>query len=188
MINKLVIVSLSAVVLCLTACQNSNDPAAVRRVDSMQMQVDSAEMIFLSWNLDSLSKANKAIKGRVTQVSALIEENNLEISTEESIMMADFKAAAKAFKGMNSTVPRILEEIEYTRNQLRVLKDDLNRKALSADKTREYVSAEQMAVDKLGETVSKMQNNFNLSAQRVAALGPDVDSLISRLQSQQAAQ
>lgn len=166
----------------MTAC-NSDLSEEIAKVELMEQKVDEAEMIFLSWNLDSLKTAGKAINAKVNMIKELLETGNIDISDEEAITVADFKAAAKAFKKMDLKVPQIIEEIGYSREQLRALKNDLSNASHSKDEFSSYLKNENQACVTLLDSVKKLDEGFQKSNSRVYRLGPGIDKFIDRLSS-----
>lgn len=174
------------VLLLISACQTSEKKNVhLAEVERLQLQVDSAEKVFLSWNLDSLAKANKAIQQRLDNAVALLVERDVMLNMEQSNLMADFKSSGKAFKKMGIKVSRIMEEIGYSRKQLADLKNDLSRGDMEDNKVNEYVGQEAKAVHTLLGTVREMDAAFIASRERVNLLGPQVDSLLASIQAEQ---
>jgi|GEM_PF-5685138 len=172
---------LSAIAFVFTSCNKTQFKEEVAEVERLQLSVDSAEMIFLSWNLDSLNRAGKAINKRVEEAVSLINAKDMMLDIDQSNLMADFKAASKAFKGMGKDMPQIIGEIEVSRKQLSTLKLDLERNALEPKEAAEYLVQEKKAAANLVATVRRINKGFGASKARVEALGPRVDVLIEEL-------
>ena len=151
-------------------------------MEQLELQVDSAEMVFLSWNLDSLKRADKAIKARIKRAEDVFTSTGYEFSMEEGNLIADFKAAGKAFKNMDRSVPQLIQEIQYSRQQLATLKKDLDKNALDKAQVTAYLADEEKAVTALKTSITQMQTGFERARERVNRLGPEVDALIEKLE------
>ena len=171
----------SVILFTVSCADQAANPRLVNEVERLQLTVDSAEMIFLSWNLDSLSKANKAIKSRVDEVVQIISKRDIMLNMDDANVMADFKSSGKAFKKMNLKMPRIMEEISYSRTQLSSLKHELETNAQDMQTLNDFLAQEGKAAHTLLQSVRDMDESFEASRARVNVLGPRVDVLLDNI-------
>lgn len=78
------------------------------------------------------------------------------INKETAILISDYAASRKSMKMFLDNYGSIIQEVEYTKDQLEALKSDLKNSAIPEDKFSDYFGNEVKSVEKLKELINNL--------------------------------
>ena len=155
----------------------------IAQVEVLQDSVKQSEEKFQGWDLNTLLAEGERIGGIVDEVVRIAKEKEVTLSIEDANMVADYKAATKAYRNLKESFPMVKSEIDYSKTQLEILLGDLTHKRLNKTEANTHINSEKKAVENLTLEITKLEDNFTRADQRVERMESKVKALISRLSS-----
>jgi len=151
----------------------------VSALKKLQVQLDAAETVFKTWDLDSMNLRKDQVTARLDSVSNFYTNRNLIMEMPVGLLMADFKNAGKAYKRIAGDYHRVKEELDFSKGQLIRMKEDMESGSMKQEQASQYLSEESLAVKSVYDQVFKMDTIFMRSEKIYAEFTPQVDSLIA---------
>ena len=168
---KLIIISF----LTLSACTISEEEQSyIHHIKQLEHSLDSAAKIYFEIDSNKLFKVYKHIN------SNLARYNDLDTVVNENINA--YAANQKSIKNLISEHSIILDEINYSRNQLQTLKKDIRNKRITAEQMENYYLDEKEAVGVLIHKISFNTQNISQQLISFSQLNDSVEMIIKRLE------
>jgi hypothetical protein len=170
--------------LVAVSCQRSEFTSEIKTIDSLIAVLDSAEAIFADIDTTGFRNLGQTFTENMSYVEQHYKKNNDTIPRDVALLMANYRDIKKPAKGFLSNHSKIKGELEYSKQQLRDLKHDLENNLLERNFVDRMVNQEKEAIDKVKGDVSTIKMSEKYTNEKLSKVGPQVDSLILVLKNQ----
>ena len=164
--TKIFHLNIIGTILILSSCNGNQHADKLQKIDSLNMVLDKAELIFEEINIDSLRVLFPVFQNNSEEIKKYYTKEDEE-GWKVICRYTDMK---KPFRNVVEYYDNIRTEINYSRQQLDSLQHDLQNNIITEDLAIKYLSDEEKAVG----TLSKMILN-DLATSKV--IMHDFDSL-----------
>jgi outer membrane murein-binding lipoprotein Lpp len=142
--------------LFLASCVNETQKMGLAKVDSLMLQVDSAEAKLAMVNVDTLKFKYDQYK----KFNGLLIENFEAIKTEENFQrICLYRYVKKTFELMIKEYPDFEKNIDTAKVQLKNLREDISSDLLTEQEMRSYCELERINVRDLKEKITFRVDN-----------------------------
>lgn len=139
--KKKLTIGLSA--LILVACNQPNQEH-LNTINHIQVKLDSASYYINSIDFEKMTELGAKSKKDLSYISKNL---GLEISKDDAMSLANYRGGMKALTKMQSVYHKTRSDITFSENQLKELRSDINKSALSTEKVEEYLTVEASEVN-----------------------------------------
>jgi hypothetical protein len=167
---------LTIVIICvfgITSCTNPNQKE-IAEVDALFEIINDAEKSLLSIDTALVFGAKRQMDMDIAEVS----EINDTITREEAFRLDDIFRSKKGFKRITSNYPGFLHEIEFTKNQLNNLKQDLENGLIKKEDYKTHFSNEEEYILMLTGKISKTINGLDIALEKQKSDRPELLEII----------
>ena len=155
-----------SILIILTACTRTYHADKLTKIDSRNMVLDKAELIFEEINIDSLRMLFPVFQNNSEEIKKYYTKED----EEGWKIICRYTDMKKPFRNVVEYYDNIRAELNYSRQQLDSLQHDLQNNIITEELAIKYLSDEEKAVG----TLNKMISN-DLSTSKVVM--HDFDSL-----------
>lgn len=171
-----ILILIVTITFVFTACKNEMEKE-VGEVEGLISMVNEIEKTVLS--IDT-TKAFQ-VKRQISKDLALIESLGDTLDREQAFMLDDYYFGKKRLFRFYNNYKDFITQIDYSKEQLNNLKQDLNNGLVTKEKFKEYYLAEQASVMSLNGKVNKSVGGIEESIQKMELQRPDVLALFEEL-------
>lgn len=137
--------------LLSSSCQQSSFETELQVIDSLEISVEAVQQKFKQYDADLMKeKATKAEQQLQFISKNWTEQDTLPRST--AAFLSDYKANRKALKFYAEQIKRTIAEADYTLEQLKKLRGDINQNAFTKEQIHQYLEDEKQAASVLVES------------------------------------
>lgn len=155
--NFLVVVLLfGAINALLTSCGDSRYAGEIVRIDSLNITLDSCELVLDSLDMDKISKVTDNVMGDLNDVQRIMIEQEGTLDKPTLMKLSQYYAINSGLRKFKKNHEKVTGEIEFTRKQLKDLKETLESNLVKPDKATEYLKKETEVVRECALLVEKM--------------------------------
>lgn len=173
---KKYIVLVLGITFALFSCKNAMEKE-VGEVEGLISMVNEIEKTVLS--IDT-AKAFQA-KRQISKDLALIESLGDTLDKQSAFMLDDYYSGKKRLYRFYNNYKDFIIQIDYSKEQLNNLKQDLNNGIVTKEKFKEYYMLEQASVMELNSKVNKSVGGIEESIQKMELQRPDILALFEEL-------
>ncbi len=167
--------------LAFTACKNAMEKE-IGEVDSLISMVDEIEKSVLS--IDTTRAF--AAKRQVSMDLAMIESLGDTLDKATAFKLDDYYSGKKRLYRFSTNYKEFITQIDYAKNQLKNLKQDINNGLVEKDKFQEYYNVEQASVMELSSKVNKSISGIELAIQKMELERDEILLIFEELKQKQA--
>ncbi|MFT4754482.1 MAG: hypothetical protein ACI85Q_002041 [Salibacteraceae bacterium] len=175
--TKLLLVG--AIITVFSACKSKKTEQMLAQIDQLVVQVDSSHKEFLSIDTAALTEAKTYAKQQLDYLQRFNTDTTYKNARYIDVYNSNFKLMRKLLKGYN----RLGEEIEFSKNQLNHLSNDIKNGFAADSSYSKYFAGETRAVSKIITTTSTLQQWEARSIKRYNGMVLPIDSVVTELQS-----
>jgi hypothetical protein len=165
----------------LLACEQTHYPDEIRRLDSLRVELDSAELLHRRIDTTGFAEAGRKFTENLGFIQQTYTDGNDTIPRDVALLMADYRDLKKPSQGFLTSYERAREELRFSKDQIRDLKHDLENNLLDSGLVEEMVNEELQAVSELTAAIEQLKVSSEYTREKRKALEPRIDSLITAL-------
>jgi hypothetical protein len=152
---------------CTTVSQEDLD-----LITGLENRVSAVESKVMSINLEEVSSTAQTVASNMD----FMKENYRDVSNREFVIatLSDYRAIRKPMSKYSSKQSAFIKEVAYTKNQLKNLRSDLQKKDIDKDAFITYVETEAKAVSVLESKATAACNQVLALQERFNELNPIV--------------
>ena len=141
---------ITATILILSACTGNHQSEKLETIDSLNMVMDEAELIFDEINIDSLGMILSVFKDKSEEIKKYYSKE----SEEGWKVITRYTDLKKPLRNVVEYYDDIKEELQYSRQQLDSLAYDLKNNVITGELATKYLYEEEKAVGTLHKIIS----------------------------------
>lgn len=166
--------------LAFTACKNAMEKE-IGEVDALISIVDEIEKSVLS--IDTTRAF--AAKRQVSMDLAMIESLGDTLDKATAFKLSDYYSGKKRLYRFSANYKEFITQIDYAKNQLKNLKQDINNGLVEKDKFQGYYNDEQASLMELSSKVNKSVNGIEVAIQKMELEREGILSIFEELKQKQ---
>ena len=149
-------------VLVFTACKNEMQKE-IGEVEGLISMVDEIEKSVLSVDTSRAFEAKRQVSMDITMIESLGDT----LDKETAFRLDDYYSGKKRLYRFSSNYTGFIKQIDFAKEQLQNLKQDLNNGLVDKEKFKDYYAAEQASVMELSSTVNKSVSGIEEAIQKM---------------------
>lgn len=162
----------------LYSCKSEKTETMLSQIDKMMVTVDSSNEIFQTIDTVIVSAAKTNAEQQLEYLEKFYTDTNYQNARYVDVYNSNFKLMRKLLKGYD----RVQSEIDFSKNQLTHLSNDI-KNGFAADTSYEsYLIGEMKAVQKIKASTKTLKNWETKTVNRYNGMVNPIDSIINTLQ------
>lgn len=175
--------SLIMSLLLLYSCNSQNNKVAVKQINELQHKTDSLLNIVENMNKDSLEYMYQTTSDKLNFFQNL---NTLLPNKTHQNIVSSWSYIFKFFKKQKQKPAKFYYQLNFSKKQLKDLKEDIENGVLSDDKIQKYTNDETKALETTKTEVNTFMIDLKKEKQKFYFLLPQINQIIDSIQQQPA--
>ena len=167
--------------IAFTACKNAMEKE-IGEVDALISMVDEIEKSVLS--IDTTRAF--AAKRQVSMDLAMIESLGDTLDKATAFKLDDYYSGKKRLFRFSTNYDEFITQIDYAKDQLKNLKQDINNGLVEKDKFQGYYNVEQASIMELSSKVNKSVGGIEVAIQKMELERDVIMSIFEELKQKKA--
>lgn len=172
---------LVGMIIVFSSCKNEMSKE-IGEVDGLITMVNEIEKTVLS--VDT-AKAFQT-KRQISKDLELIENIGDTLDKEDAFILDDYYSGKKRLYRFHENYEDFINQIDYAKNQLKNLKQDLNNGKVTKEKYKEYYMLEHGSILELNSKVNKSVGGIEEAMQKMELKRPEILELFEELKQKNA--
>ncbi len=162
----------------IVACDQTKYSKEISQIESMENRLDSVEKILLNIDTLGFTEAGQKFFDNLNFVQQAYTETSDTMPRDVAMLMSDYRSLKKPSKGFMSRFFSVNEELKFSKEQLRDLKEDLEHNRMEAELVKKSLQDESLAVENVISDIEGLRLSAEYTRENRARLEPRIDSLI----------
>lgn len=152
-------IGLGVLLIALSSCNQENDIISQQKMDSLnailenaQLKLDSVDLKEIDWRIDSV----------VTDRDYLEMTFKDTLEREDAIAVGKYFGLVRSLENLKENRNRVADELTYTRQQVRNLKNDLKSELVPDSMKTIYIDSETKAVGTIAESCGNLKTWYDI--------------------------
>ncbi len=166
-----------ATVLILASCTENQNTDKIEKVDSLSMVLDETELMFKEINIDSLRQLFEIYQYNTDEIKKSYSKED----EEGWKIVCRYNDMKKPFRNLVEYYDNISSELNFSRQQLDSLKQDLQNNLITEERAEEYIIEEEKAIGYLHKMVSNNLISSNVIINDFDSLNTLVEKVVGEI-------
>lgn len=172
-----------AVLILISACNQTKYPNEIKTVDNLLLQIDSAQKMHAAIDTSGIKEGNRIYKQKFNFVKSNYTQTADTLHRREALLISDYRNLKKPYDRFNDQYSANAKELEFTKGQLLDLRHDLEHNLLDTNFVKRMVADEIDATEAVVKETQRLQNSRKVMIATQKELEPKIDSLINFIKS-----
>ncbi len=173
----IVIISILSI---FNSCKSEKTEALLAEIEGMQLSVDSSQKVFQAMDTAKIFSYKKNSEAQIKYLETFFKDTIYENARYIDVYYGNYKLLRKITRGY----PKLVKEIEFSKEQLYHLKNDVKNGFAADSNYQKYISGEKLAVKNIAETTSTLINWEEKGITRYENMVASIDSIITEMKNQ----
>ncbi|MDQ3192865.1 MAG: hypothetical protein M3Q58_14825 [Bacteroidota bacterium] len=165
-------------VLAAFSCTKNKHSVEIRSLDSLYKAILIVEKKIVE--IDS-SYVNRTYEEIVRNVKFVQQDYNGTFDEKEVELFNEYKNIRIPINSFHLNSANLLQEIDFTKNQLKLLAEDMRKGSISEERAKEYFSDEYLTANKIHENSVMLVDSLNGALKEFQELHPRVQEFIKNI-------
>ncbi len=173
-----------ALAVSFASCNRTSYKAEIQTIDSLLVELDSAKAIFNRIDTSGFADLNRSMGTKTSYISGHYSQKGDTIGRDLAFLLSNYRDMRKPLKNHKMAFDEVAEELQFSREQLLNLRNDLENNLQDTIRVRKFMQQEVEAASEVIARPAVLAAGAERTRSNQAIYEPKIDSVIAVLKGQ----